>query len=367
MKSGRLIIILLVLSLLLSGCGDNGERDYVSLWCLQSEPAAELLISLAEEYNASRPKGSLRVSVRSFPDEDSLAQGFDTMRPDILLCSHLKAQELSEQGLTREEGFSLQVPLPEYRDYIKDRIPQTGRDIFPVGGNVQLIAAKKGSISLGEKDVFDFEYLCGLASAYGSKNRLPFFTADSFSALIYQALLNEGVEFHALKAYDIKNEEYLRIYNLLAEAAFSGGLISSSYSGPELINSGYLPCAALSGSDLSKLSRENLDFYALDKSDALLSQLSCFVLTLREGRDSDSALAFLSWILSGGRFERLCVESGLVPVTENFVYETDDSFFQFLIKLGMVDKLHLPEIKSDFIANSKDFEADFRSAVSLFS
>ncbi len=363
MKFKKLIIFMLLFCLVLSACGNRDEgRDYVSVWCLDSEPAKDMLTELAEEYNSSRSAG-LPVSVRTFPDEASLAQGFDTMRPDILLCSLNKAQELSAMGLTRDVSAKLQAPVPAYRSYILDRVPQCGKDIFPIGGNIQLICAKEGMLSSGGKDKLSLKSFCELGEKYSAENGLPFFSVDSFASLFYQALLNENKEFHAIKNYDIKNDAYINTYNTIAESVYNASLAVSEHPGTDLLRSNYIPCAVVNSSDLTSFNTDGYELAAPENKGYRLSQLSCFAVTVRDGREIKSSAAFLSWLFSQGRSEALCLNSGLVPLVDNLYYETDDQLQILLIRLSSLDKLLIPENNCDFLLNRDDFELSFRNAL----
>ena len=367
MKFKKIVISVLLAALALSGCGENNQtRDSVSLWCLESEPALNELNKLVSQYNSKRGRDVLPVSVRTFPDEISLAAGFDTMRPDILLCSENKAQELSGLGLTKDISTHLSLPCPSYYSYITERIPEAGLDIFPLGGDIQLLCTKKDCFSLSERNDLSIKFICSEAEKYAEEKGLPFFTAQSFSNLIYDAMLEEGREFHALKDYDIKHEEYRSIYNLLASAAYSGGLISSEYSPCQLLRASYLPCAFVKSSSLSDFPTEDYSLFMPFEAESCLSQISCFAVTIREGRDKSSAAAFLSWLFEGANFSSLSVKSGLVPSFQISDYAASSSFEALLIKLSTSSKLHLPEKNSDFLLNQLEFEQSFRQAIGLF-
>lgn len=365
MKLKKITCIFLLLCLILSGCTKKEEtRDVLSIWCLDTEPLKAPLTALIKDYNSALPEGTLPAELRSFPSEKALAAGFDTMRPDILVCSDIRGEALSQQGISRDMSSLLWDKAPKYPDYISHRIPSASLSYFPIGGNVQMIYGKTEEL----KDIEDLPSLLKKAVKYGETQRLPFITADSFSALFYQCLLSDGKEFHALKLRDGKNQAYIDTYNLLADAAYSGGLICSWRSGYELCRSDYLPCAVLNGSALAGkdiAGMSILPLQGLTESENFLAQLSGMAVTVRDGRSQDSAAAFLSWLFEGQRAAELSLEAGLVPLTSLPQQQEYGELKTLLISLSKSSRLHLPESGCDYLINRGSFESVFRQAVEL--
>ena len=85
----------------LTGCGSEPVQEEeelhmeLSLWCCSDCPAAEAFAVLAESYTRVRP--STKINVTVFEAEDELLSAAEDKLPDMVLCSHTAASELSEK------------------------------------------------------------------------------------------------------------------------------------------------------------------------------------------------------------------------------------------------------------------------------
>lgn len=357
-------VLLLCLCLPLMACAaEKNSRDAVSLWYVEGEAAAPALAALIGEYNAGLDGELLPLSLRAFPDEESLAAAFDTARPDLLLCAHPRAMALYDRGLTRDTAPALAGNPPAFAAWLTERFSAVGRSFFPIGTEVQLLYARSGS--LGREAPEDLEALLSRAGAYGLENRAPFLTADSFAALFYQSLLSQGSEFHGLESLDIRDENYKRSYNLIAAAAYNEGLEALNYPGAALVQGGYLPCALTPSSALAGAETKGFEILPLPVSGRRLGETLGLAVTAPEGRGLRSAAAFLGWLMESGRASKLAYDSGLVPAAGERA-EGDSPLAAVLAALWDAGALHLPDPDCDYYVNRVAFEASFRAALKRF-
>lgn len=351
-----LLVFVLILSLFLTACGKAPEsRDSVSIWCLEDEAILPELNKAVEKYNKSIKGDYLPASIRTFPDLKSLSEGFNTLRPDILICTQAKADELSSLGLCRDIGSLFIGREIIFPDYIRSRCPQAGRSYFPIGGDVPLLCGRD------ETEFSDFETLCKAAEEHGEKEGVPFLTLSRVPELLYYEMLSAGKEFHAVRDIDVKSPLYKEIYNHIADTAFSGGVTFADTGSLELKKQ---PCAGVFGSELygQDLSGFKISPMPAMKPDSpLYAHSSGLAVCVREGRELKSTAQFISWLFTEGRAAKLSLRSGLVPALPSDDYKPENDFEKLLLSLSCERELHLPEFESDFIKNLENFSTEFNA------
>lgn len=355
-----LIAAALCLSLCACGGTETGKRDNseaISLWYVSDAPAQELL-TLAEEYSGEN--GKEFILARSFEDEESLAAALDSARPDLLLCSLQRAAELYDRGLLRDISSAL-TAAPEYTDDISALCAGTGGSVFPIGSEVQLLYTAPGLFDNGAPDTM--AELLTLAANYGRDTGLPFFAADSFGDLIYQSMLSQGEELHGQREKDINTKAYVSAYNALAEASFSGGAAVTEYGARELVDSGYLPCAAARSSSLAGLSPDADISLLPSAGDSRLADCLCLAVTAPEGRPTGRIARFMSWLSEPERMSDLALNSGLVPAVEDASPVAESTLTAALMSLYNDYKLHIPDVGSDYLTNRAEHEKQLREAL----
>lgn len=371
MNKRRLMITLitaLLICSMLCGCANNSAsgKDSVSIWYLAGDSLVPSLEGLVDSYNKSREGDALPVSLRAFGSEEELAAAFAAVPPDLLLCSHAKAIDLYERGALRDLSSLLGSELPAYSQELLTRFDGVSKSFFPLGSAVQLLYIKQG----GHEGAFkDFESLFTYAAKYGAENNAPFLTADSFSSIVYENMLSLNVEFRAAEQFDLSKSAYVDTYNTIAEAAYSGGLVSLEYSGKDLVQSGYLPAAIVSSVDLARTDLAGCELQPLPHAGsgkACLAVNIGLAATVREGRSAGSTAAFLRWLFAEERIYALALDSGLVPSVSGALAKTD-ALSACLLDISESYSLHLPDNSSDFIQNSSEFETDFRRAINLLN
>ncbi|MBR5094837.1 MAG: hypothetical protein IK095_07050, partial [Oscillospiraceae bacterium] len=219
-------LLLAAICLLLCACGSGGARtdqERLTLWCLESDPLCPQLRELVGRYDRDT-RGLLPVDLRSFPDEESLAEAFHTARPDLLLCSHDRACALERQGLLRDVRAGLGEEAPACPESLAAAFDQVGRSYFPIGAEVTLLGlSRERAGEIACEDLERLEGLCYSAEAYAARSGRPFFVAASYAEIFYQGMLSRNAEFHADPIRDRRNSAFLRVYSLLTDCAFEGG------------------------------------------------------------------------------------------------------------------------------------------------
>ena len=355
------LILILVFCLLLSACGKSPEsRDSVSIWCLENEAILPELNKVVEKYNKSLTGDYLPVSIRTFTDFDSLSHGFNALRPDLLICTQAKAEELKSLGLCRDIGSLFIGREIAFPDYVCERSPLTGRSYFPIGGDIPLLCGTE------EQNFENFNAMFNAAKEYGEKEGVPFLSVQRVPELIYYEMLSAGKEFHAIREFDLKSPLYKEVYNGIADGLFSGGVTIADENTIELLNSGHLPFAGLFGSSLHgvDLSKLKISLMPAIKSDSeIYAHSSGFAVCIRDGREQKSTAQFLSWLFSQGRSADLSLKSGLVPFAPLAEIKGENQFEELLLSVSLEKELHLPEFDSDFVKNHQNFEKDFFSQI----
>ena len=147
----------------------------------------------------------------------------------------------------------------------------------------------------------------------------------------------------------------MKIYNALAQCAYSGGL-SAAESLP-----GDLPCmlaqsTAVGGGLPSSLSA-SLAPLPEGGSDMRPAELLGIAVLHNENRNSDAAIAFIDWLCGRERLSKLALDSGLVPVSE-----LDSASDSPLLELYDCGKLTF--VDTDGSAE-REFDAQFRRTIEL--
>lgn len=355
------LVLALALCLALCACGaeDEAKLETISIWYIEGEPGGAALVSLVQEYNESS-EAAVLVSLRSFADEESLAAAFDLARPELLLCSHAKALDLFGRELCRNIGANL-GEAPQYPEYLLERFAGVGSSFFPLGSQVSLLYARQGS--LDENSLSHMEALLEQCADFGRQERLPFFTADSFAALFFDCLLSLDTQFHAQRDLELFDENYRRVYNLIAQAGYEGGLISSEYQGADLVRSGYIKCAAVDSTSLAGLSESGYviaPLPQLEEGSARLADSFGLAVTARQERSLGSIVSFMRWILEPERLNSLALSAGLVPALSGASDDSGSALSEALMQVYEGAELYLPDYNSDYLKNRESFEDEFR-------
>ncbi len=338
----RTLALMLLAALLLSACSAPGSGTRpLTLWFLESDPAADSLIRLTADYERERPRGAASVTLRSFSDGETLERALaGGIRPDLLYCGHALAFLLYGQGSLS----AVSVSSPGWPDWLSARSPCVGESFFPIGFSLPLLCtADAPASSLAD--------LAERAAAYGRETGEAYLGVDAFAPLFYQSLLDAGVEFHADPARDELEERYRELFNALAEAAFDRGLTSSLR--------GDLPCLLCDPSLLRSFALEGRSVAPLSGGELLAEGHGLAVCSDRPRE----AARFLSWLLRPDRLVETALSAGLVPAVRTELSPADPLEAALAGLAGR--PMHLPDPGSPYLRGRESFESFFTDALAL--
>lgn len=321
-------------------------RPVLRLWVSEDEPLCESLASLAEEYAAD---SNHAIELRRFETSSELNTALTGEQPDLLLCDGRMAAQLP--GALPEELPKLPVDAPE--------------GFVPLGAELPVLALREGNRAL--LDGCDtLEALCEAAASYGRQNERPFFSADSFAQLVACALAQKGSPFFAMREQDLESEDYRTVYNLLAEAAFEGGLVPLNEPVLAAVSRGELVCGICSSRQLLTGDRTELAVRLLPPMAGCeaLTDLKLSGLAVLPGADAAGAADFLRWLLADGRMADAALAAGLVPAADG-TWREADAVTEGLAEAAQSARLWLPDEDSGYLRHGADFEQSFRAALAL--
>lgn len=347
----------------------GGEGGYVTAWYVEGSTAADGFKAAVEDYNAGLSRTAMPVKLTGFKDENALADAFETDTPDILLCAHYRAFDMHARGKLTDISAALSGRAPDYPKGTASRSAAIGKSFFPLGADVQALLINE---ALCDAQGFEtLEALCAAAREYTEEMGEPFFTADSFAALFFTTLLREGEEFTAQDAPGARSENYIKLYNLLAEAAYDGALMAADEPGAaSQVYDGALPCAVVSVSQLSS-KKSGFGVYPVpplsaESGGGMLGEAVGLAVTAGGSRSKSDIAAFVTWLFSGGRDIKLALQCSLVPA-QNGTVSTRDARWSALMKLGAGEIIVMPVQESEFIENRAAFEAEFRRSMEFLT
>lgn len=374
MKRNRLTVLLcaLLAALLLCACSPPPEPEEthrpaaVTLWAAADGPLAGVIGELVGQYNALSPP--VPVELRQFQDEESLADAMNSARPDLLLCKADHALALYGQGRLSapgEDAGEVPVCLPAFRE-LSDCV---GISYFPLGAEVQLLAVSPGAAGQTDPAVFaDLESLCAAAAESGERSGTPYFAADSYAALFAACLAQTGGEFHAQRSEDVLSGDYRRVYNLLAGAAYTGGLGYDERDWLDELTGGSLGCLLASSVRLSPV-RDGLRFYPMpvvpDGARLTLAEVTGVAVTSPFPDALPYAAQFLRWLCAPENSAAPLLAEGYLPAAGGVQAEEADSFAGAMAATAEGCRLYLPAADSGFRLRGEDFEQEFRAALAL--
>lgn len=377
MKKNRmawLTAAVMSLLLLLGACGVLPTRPSTAtqpgpiqgsvLWAAEDAPLCSALAPLAARYNELEPEHP--VSIRVFPSEAEMLDALSGEKPDLLLCSDRGLALLREEGALRSLAFSTES-APRFFPAFSAAIAETGTSFYPLGAGVPVLVLKEDNRSqLYGCDTL--ERLCAAAAKYAYARDTAFFSAESFARLFTALMAQKNSVFHANKDLDGMHETYREIYNLLAGAAFDGGLKPRTDSLLHEIRSGKLVCGicelrSLAGEDLEGLTVQAIPPLAgcEDRMPAELWGLA----VVSGSEDLTASARFVSWLCTYDHSTAAALEAGLLPAEEGNWADDRGAYSEGLYKLaGKLSLLLLPA-DSDCLLYGADFDEQFCAALAL--
>lgn len=345
------------------------SRGTVVIWYVEDDPLSAGLKKLAVEYNNSHARSSLPVKLRCFSDEDALAGAFETGAPDILLCSHYRAFDMDRRGKLTDISGDLGKSGPEYPKTVSSRGSSIGKSFFPVGLDMQALLINHSLCTSGGFDTMDA--LCAAAGAYRAETGKAFFAVDSYSSLFFTELLREDEEFTAAVPINSADESAVTLYNLLAECAYDGSITVSADSAASAVYSGALPCAIVPVSALSSARTDGFGIYSVPplrtgSSSGDLGEAFGLAVIAGSSRSTGNIAAFIEWLFSGSRDEKLALQCPLVPAQPGSLI-IGNALRDAIAGLESGGIVALPEEDSVFLSNRDGFETYFRSRMAFLS
>lgn len=369
----KLLCLLLAACFLLSACSEvpvpeEEKTPVVSIWYVQDALLSAELVSLSEQFN--RESDSVKAELKAYPDEASLGSALDSARPDLILCGYERAASLYEQGRLRDVSSALPDP-PAYRESFLSDSGCVGRSFFPIGAETQLLVLNGAAFdaspasALGREALSSLESLCAAASDFGREDAGVFFTADSFTALFTAALGSSGNDFSGVRQVDIQSESYKNIYNLLANAAYEGGLAAWDVPALPLVESGEVICAFISSTGLTEGLAEGLELYPMPTvGEAHFARAVGLAVTSPFSGGGEAAAQFLSWLCRPQRAVSLALSAGLTPASEGWEPKEPGKLDAVLLSLAS-SRLYFPSLDSGYFKSGGEFERSFRAALEM--
>ena len=337
------IAVLLTLTLLLAslcGCGGvvsvsasavpEAQRVKIALWYAPNgSPLWDNFTALLADYNnGSGATAGIRVSAKAFSSESELLTALSeagAAAPAAVICGLSAALSLSGGAvMPATDTFFSAAGLGSIQSAYLDACAPDGKLLcVPLAAAPYLLLVNR-SLASGaaypDTQLATPEGVCGAAQKYNDDTGKHFFTADDFTALFRVGLAQYGDQFHASREQDIKNKHYVTLYNLLAEAAYNGGVTAVDGDAAKAVAAGELACAIVSASEIMEYAADPdtlsvLPYPVVSGGTALYpASLLTAAITASGSEDQTAAAVFLSWLLGNG--DTLTANSGYYPSTQ---------------------------------------------------
>lgn len=356
MKKWRLAVIAALITavlicLFLAFFPGGSSAQPLSLWYISGDCSDKALESLVSNYNRRVGKQARPIELQSFEDEASLGAAFETDIPDLLLCSHAKAVQLDSRSVLTGLETDADIWLQEVSG-----LEGVGEYFFPLGARVTVLLTDTAVYKSAGFDASSssLEALLDTAQSWAAANSSAFLAADSYAAVFRGALLSLGTDFDPA-APDVKSDDYVKIYNALAQCAYIGGLSAA------VTNPGELPCtlawSTALGSSLPSSLSVSLAPLPEGGRDLYPAELLGLTVLRQENQNSDAANAFIDWLCDKGRLSELALDSGLVPASE--LSSASDSPLLALYDCGRLAFVDIDD------AADLEFDTQFRRTIEL--
>lgn len=370
---GLLAAALTGLVLLLTGCGSRSGSapplpvradPAVRLWVSEASPLCDGLLEQVEKYNALEPQAFVRVT--RFADEEALAAALEEEMPELLLVNCQRMRELETRGelgaLAFPPGIEPRV-LPPYRA-LSDTV---GSGFFPLGAELPVLVALRENREL-LSGCESMEALCETAAEQAEERGTPFFSADSYTRVFADAMAQRGSVFHDGYGQDRSDPVFREVYNLLAGAAFDGGLQASDEAVLPRVLRGELVCGICSSRALRGADTQQLCLFPVPPMAgcAPLAESEVWGLAALPpaAQNEEWTTQFISWLCSFDHAVSAVREAGLVPAEAGDWAKDEDAFAGELLTVAEAYRLVLPGSGSGE-RGREEFEQSFRSALAL--
>ena len=344
------------------------EHGNLTVWYAETDCPRPVMDALMEDY---RSETRCLVTAVVFPDEAALADAFENGKPDLLLCSHVRAWDMNGRA-----GLSLLDGLPPLPEAVWESVDGINGGFFPFGGRLPLLL-------MDGKRVSELPGSLETLLEWAAKEKKPVLAADSWADLLYQEMFSQGRKLRGVLKADLRDEDYVKLYNALASCAYEGG-IAGVGGGAEYVRQGLLACAAVPSSALSGLrDEEGLIVSALPLPEGgqkvYSAELMGFAF-LGEKKIAGEAKDFLTWLGTGDHSSALALKAGLVPLTAVPEEETEKkpetepeqkpvrtAFEGLLCSLAEEGSLRYIDPASDYCKNRDALERRLRQSLDLLT
>ena len=308
----------------------------LSIWYAETDCSRAAMEALAAR---CQKETGMQVETRGFPDESALAAACAGERPDLLWCSHVRAFDMARAG-------SL-VPLPE-------ELAGSGAAGFcPLGARLPLLLRNTARLPQPPDDL---ETL--LAS--GEQKLLA---ADCWADLLYEAVAAEGGAMSGLRSADRENRSYVRLYNLLAQAAYDGAAVNTP---PDLeaLRRGELAAALLDSARLAGEADKALGVDPLPLPQGAPLRYEVLHMGFARMSEEGNAESFLRWLCQQGRESQTALSFGLVPL-QPVGAKGAAALETTLIRLSNEAELVPLDPGADYLKNRNECEQALRLSLDL--
>ena len=241
---------------LLTACGNTDREDNVlRVWyCDNGSNVWTQLSVLLQEYDEKIPE---KIELSSFDSEESLSDALSNHAdvPSLVFCRCNMLVPLLDRGmLPYTDKVFKPGNYPEWPSKYIEACSVNGR-LFavPLWADTCLLTVNTDLLNgtgILTENLTTLEGLCQSAAQYSSDKSGIFFTTEHFSDLFRISLRSLGSGFTAVRDNDKKDSNFVRIYNLIASAAFAGGITAMDGTDFDLLASGQIACTLVMGDEL---------------------------------------------------------------------------------------------------------------------
>ena len=331
----------------------RGEYGSLTLWYAEQDCPRPVMEALLADY---RQETHRLVEAVAYPDEEALGAAFEDGRPDLLLCSHVRACDLDRRGPLKSPG-----ELPPLPAQVEPYLPETGGCYWPVGARVPLLLYDTGALPEPPESL---EALLRFAEEAGK----PVLAADSWAELLQTGMLSRGKELHGEAERDRTEKVYNELTGALAAAVYAGGVGETE--NPALcVRQGKLVCALVPSTALAGLAEGDAAAAPLPPSEGGEPVCSAELLGfafLGDEEIAGEAKDFLTWLAIENRSATLALHAGLVPLTAP-EGETETALEALLCELSAGDSLRFLDADSDYCKNRSALENHLRQGLDLLT
>lgn len=206
------------------------------------------------------------------------------------------------------------------------------------------------------------ESLFDAARQCGESKGKAFFAVDSYTELFAYCMRQLGELFTG--EFDTENESFVHIYNLIAEAAFTGGIADTSNALASVRNGdcvcAAVPAASLTDADISTL--RILPLPMMKNGSRIHSGICTGYAVLREG---EAVKAAADWLMRSETTEYLALSVRAVPsvCTDK---TPEDALSAALCDISKTCTLAALNVEA-YSENAEQFENDFRAAMEMLA